>query len=292
MQLRSMIRRFFGNSRCAATLTVLGALAIVAMAAPPALAQYRAIPNYVGIGAGLQFRNDVNNHLSGVTPISPRIVSLPFLQLPGEQDGQEYWCMACQQTLPCQGAGLGALAVGSQGQWSCTSGAALPNGFPLGLDVSASSHRIKSLAANTTAGDAPSQGQSHLNDLATANANYNMGANRLQNLGGGAANGDALSYGQSGAVLNGLSLNSNPLGGLSAGTAAGQALTFAQIGAQLKINNAAIKVSSSSVAGASGSPLGIGAPASIVSGRALVLVFTVAGATPGVTLPSGFTAIR
>src|SRR5580704_8234262 len=118
MQLRSMIRRFFGNGRCAATLTVLGALAIVAMAAPPALAQYRAIPNYVGIGAGLQFRNDINNHLSGITPIAPRIVTLPFLQLPTEQDGQEYWCSDCQATSPCLGVGHGALALGVQGQWS------------------------------------------------------------------------------------------------------------------------------------------------------------------------------
>src|SRR5271154_6706421 len=201
MQLRSIVGMLAGKSRCAQMLT---ALIIVATAATVALAQYRAIPNYVGIGAGLQFRNDVNNHLSGVTPISPRIVSVPFLQLPGEQDGQEYWCLDCQQTLPCQGVGLGALAVGSQGQWSCTSGAPLPNGFPLGLDVSAGSHKIKGLAANTTTGDALSQGQSQLNDLATASANYNMGANRLQNLGSGAGNGDGLSYGQSGAILNGL----------------------------------------------------------------------------------------
>jgi hypothetical protein len=271
---------------------MLTAMMIVAMTATVALAQYRAIPNYVGIGAGLQFRNDVNNHLSGVTPISPRIVSLPFLQLPAEQDGQEYSCLDCQQTSPCQGGGLGALAIGSQGHWTCTSGAPLANGFPLGVDVSAGSHRIKGLAANSTTGDALSQGQSHLNDLATASANYNMGANRLQNLGSGAANGDALSYGQTGAILNGLNLNSGPFGGLGAATAAGQALTFGQIGAQLRINNAAINVVSSSVAGASGSPLGITAPASIVAGRAMVLVFTVAGSTPGVTLPSGFTAIR
>jgi hypothetical protein len=56
---------------------------------------------YTGIGAGQKFRNDVNNHLSGVTPIAPRIVSLPFAQLPSEQDGQEYWCLDCMRSNPC-----------------------------------------------------------------------------------------------------------------------------------------------------------------------------------------------
>jgi len=57
---------------------VVWALALV----PAALAQsgsapnYQAIPNYTGTGAGQQFRNDLNNHLSGVTPISPRIVKI------------------------------------------------------------------------------------------------------------------------------------------------------------------------------------------------------------------------
>ncbi len=292
MQLPSIIKRFTEQSRTARSLAALGALGLVVSTAVLAHAQYRAIPNYVGIGAGLQFRNDINNHLSGVTPIAPRIVSLPFVQLPVEQDGQEYWCPDCQQSSPCAGGGLGALAIGTQGGWSCTSGAPLANGFPLGVDVSAGTHRIKSLAPNSALGDALSQGQSHLNDLATASANYSMGSNRLQNLGSGAGNGDALSYGQSGALLNGLSLNSNPLGGLAAATVAGQALTFAQNGAQLKINNAAIGVASSSLAGASGTPLGISAPANIVAGRALVMVFTVAGSTPGVALPSGFTTIR
>src|ERR1700733_1532191 len=36
-------------------------------------AQYVPIPNYTGIGAGQQFRNDVNNHLSGVTAVAPRL---------------------------------------------------------------------------------------------------------------------------------------------------------------------------------------------------------------------------
>src|SRR5579859_731329 len=140
-----------GIVRYARAIVQLGTLAIMVGATAVANAQFRAIPNYVGVGAGLQFRNDINNHLSGAAPIAPRIASLPFGQLPTEQEGQEYWCPDCQQTNPCQGAGHGALALGSQGQWSCTSGATLTSGFPLTLDVSAGAHRIQSLAPNSTA---------------------------------------------------------------------------------------------------------------------------------------------
>lgn len=292
MRLYSSIKHGDCKLRHIRTIEILGTLVMILAAAAVAHAQYRAIPNYVGIGAGLQFRNDINNHLSGVTPIAPRIVTLPFLQLPTEQDGQEYWCSDCQATSPCQGVGHGALALGVQGQWSCTSGAPPGSAFPLSADVSAGTHKIKNLALNATTGDALSQGQSHLNDLTAANANYNMGANRLQNLGSGSTGGDALGFGQTGATLNGLNLNSNPLGGLSAGTAAGQALAFAQSGAQLTTNNATIAVVSSNLAGPSSSPLSIAAPAGITAGRALMLTFAVGGSTPGITLPSGFSAIR
>src|SRR5690349_6229817 len=106
-------------------LTRVGPLALACILAlsfsgQTVLAQYQPIPNYVGIGAGLQFRTDINIHLSGVTPIAPRLVSLNFAQLPHEQDGQLYWCPDCQQTNPCLGAGTGALALGSGGHFSCS----------------------------------------------------------------------------------------------------------------------------------------------------------------------------
>src|SRR5580698_813338 len=285
MRLYSSIKHGDCKVRRIRAIEILGTLVMIVAAAAVAHAQYRAIPNYVGIGAGLQFRNDVNNHLSGITPIAPRIVTLPFLQLPTEQDGQEYWCSDCQATSPCLGVGHGALALGVQGQWSCTSGSPPGTAFPLAADVSAGTHKIKNLALNSTTGDALSQGQSHLNDLTTANATYNMGANRLQNLGSGSTSGDALSFGQTGATLSGLNLNSNPLGGLSAGTAAGQALAFAQSGAQLTTNNATIAVVSSNLAGPSSSPLSITTPTGVTAGRALMLTFAVGGSTPGITLP-------
>ena len=292
MKRHSVMTGFAGIARYARTIATLGTLAIFAGAATFAHAQFRAIPNYVGIGAGLQFRNDINNHLSGVAPIAPRIVSLSFGQLPTEREGQEYWCSDCQQTNPCQGVGHGALALGSQGQWSCTSGATMANGFPLGIDVSAGAHRIQSLAPNSTTGDALSQGQSHLNDLTTASANYNMGANRLQNLGSGAASGDALSYGQTGAILNGLNLNSNPLGGLSPATANGQALTFAQSSAQLTTNQATGVFVSKADNSVSGTSIVITAPANIIAGNILVEVANWTSSTGTFTWPAGFTQIR
>jgi len=261
-------------------------------AATAAHAQFRAIPNYIGVGAGLQFRNDINNHFSGGAPITPRIASVLFAQLQTELEGQEYWCSDCQQTNPCLGTGSGALALGSHGQLSCTSGATLPNGFPLGLDVSAGTHRIKNLAVNSSTGDALSQGQSHLNDLTTASASYNMGANRLQNLGSAATNGDALSYGQSGAILNGLNLNAHTVTGLAPATASGQALAFAQNGAQLTTNQPSIAAVSTIENSGGGTPFVINAPAGIVSGNALVLVIGVFPNASSFTLPAGFSQIR
>ena len=105
------------------------ALTLCVIACGIAAAQYQPIPNYIGVGAGQKFRNDINNHLSGVTPIAPRIVSLPFAQLPSEQDGQEYWCLDCMRSNPCAGGGAGALAVGQRGAWSCTSGGSVNGVF-------------------------------------------------------------------------------------------------------------------------------------------------------------------
>src|ERR1700687_1299404 len=107
MKRYSALTAFKGIANCVPTLETLGALAIWVAAATVAHAQFRPIPNYVGIGAGAQFRNDVNNHLSGAAAVAPRLVSLPLAQLPTEQDGQEYWCSNCKQTDPCLSSGQG-----------------------------------------------------------------------------------------------------------------------------------------------------------------------------------------
>jgi hypothetical protein len=100
-----------------------------------ALAQYIPIPNYTGIGAGAEFRGDLNNHLSGATAIAPRLVPLPFVQLPAEEDGQLYWCSDCQQASRCVGGGAGALAIGAEGQWSCSSGGGAPGGSQYAIET-------------------------------------------------------------------------------------------------------------------------------------------------------------
>src|ERR1700741_401861 len=98
----------------------VGAIAL----AVSANAQYQPIPNYTGVGAGQQFRDDINNHLSGITPITPKLVPLNFalLATTPEQDGQLYWCRDCLAAPVCVGGGGGSVALGSGGQWTCNSG--------------------------------------------------------------------------------------------------------------------------------------------------------------------------
>jgi Pectate lyase superfamily protein len=195
-------------SRAAARhLTRVGPLALVcifvlSLPGQSVLAQYQPIPNYVGIGAGLQFRTDINNHLSGVTPIAPRLVSLNFAQLPHEQDGQLYWCPDCQQTNPCLGSGTGALALGSGGHFSCSFGGGGGSAFPLGGDVSAAGHHITNLAVDASTGDALSRNRSTLNSLAPPATNYSMANTTLTSMAAAAAAGQPLVYGQNSAQLS------------------------------------------------------------------------------------------
>jgi hypothetical protein len=86
---------------------------------PPSGA-YQPIPNYTGIGAGLLFRNAINDRFSGVQPVSPTIVNLSFANLPAEQDGALIYCNDCVAAVPCAAGGSGAWAFGAQGQWECT----------------------------------------------------------------------------------------------------------------------------------------------------------------------------
>ena len=117
---------------------------------PPAGA-YQAIPDFTGNNAGFSFRHAINDRLSGIQPISPRITSQTFSSLPAEQDGLLMFCNDCQQTIPCTHSGSGAWAFGQNGVWTCTA----PN----------------------TAGNVLFQGQSGalLNDLsASLNGTFNL----------------------------------------------------------------------------------------------------------------------
>jgi hypothetical protein len=80
---------------------------------------YHPIPNFIGQDAGLDFRNAINDRLSGAEVIAPRLGAVPFASLGPEQDGSQLYCSDCQATLPCTAGGSGAMASGINGQWQC-----------------------------------------------------------------------------------------------------------------------------------------------------------------------------
>ena len=90
----------------------LGSLLALAAMAGAAAAQYQPIPNFTGIGAGFNFRQAINQHLSGAQAIAPQIVGLPFASLPAEQDGLLLWCKDCQATSHA------APAAPGRGRWA------------------------------------------------------------------------------------------------------------------------------------------------------------------------------
>jgi hypothetical protein len=102
-------------------------LTICAIAAPvcaqqnlPPPGAYQPIPDFTGNLAGLAFRGAINDRLSGVQPITPRVTDQTFSSLPAETDGLLIFCKDCQQAIPCAGGGPGAWAFGQNGVWTCT----------------------------------------------------------------------------------------------------------------------------------------------------------------------------
>src|ERR1700676_4774053 len=105
----------------------LSILALLAFSLSSASAQnlpppgaYKPIPNFTGVGAGLQFRQAINSRLSGTQPILPMVVGPSFANLPAEQDGVLLYCKDCKHSTPCGTRGQGAWALGTRGHWSCT----------------------------------------------------------------------------------------------------------------------------------------------------------------------------
>src|ERR1700730_4090805 len=140
-----------------ATLSVMMLLAmsagVRAQNLPPPGA-YQPIPNFTGVGAGLQFRQAINDRFSGAMPIAPAVVRIAFANLPTEQDGALIYCTNCTKTIPCAAGGSGAWASGQNGQWMC----AAPAFSPIG-DVNFNGHRATNLASGAVAGDALTFGQ-------------------------------------------------------------------------------------------------------------------------------------
>jgi hypothetical protein len=137
------------------------AVANLSAQAPPNLpppAAYQSIPNFTGVGAGLQFREAINDRFSGVQPMSPMVVGPAFASLPSEQDGAILYCKDCKRATPCVGGGSGAWARGERGAWACTIGA-------LETNFSANSNKITSLANGSVTGDALPFGQTSGGDL-------------------------------------------------------------------------------------------------------------------------------
>jgi len=130
---------------------------------------YQPIPNFTGVGAGLQFREAINDRLSGTQPILPMVVSPTFVNLPAEQDGLMLYCKDCKRATPCVGGGSGAWARGNRGAWSCALDA-------LEANLNANGNKVTSLANGTNAGDAISFGQTSGGDLSGALPNPTVAA--------------------------------------------------------------------------------------------------------------------
>ena len=152
-------RRFF--ERAAAVLIpalapwifVFVAIGVHAQNLPPPGA-YPPIPNFTGVGAGLQFRQAINDRFSGAQPIAPTIVSLTFANLPTELDGGIIYCNNCAKTNPCTGGGSGAYAMGQNGEWTCA-----VSGFSPTANINFNAYKATNLASGTVDGDALAFGQ-------------------------------------------------------------------------------------------------------------------------------------
>ena len=96
MAFRRSFARAFGVLILALTPWILLVIAVHAQAPnlPPPGA-YKSIPNFAGVGAGLQFRQAVSDWLSGVQPIARTVARLAFANLPTEQDGALIYCTNC-----------------------------------------------------------------------------------------------------------------------------------------------------------------------------------------------------
>ncbi len=150
--------------RTVATVLILRAAAAAQNLPPPGA--YQPIPNFTGVGAGLQFREAINDRFSGAQAIAPSIASTALANLPPEQDGMLLFCNNCRSATPCVSGGGGAWALGTRGQWACASAA-------LEANLNANGNKVSSLAGATVNGDALAFGQTgaQLNTLSGSKLN-------------------------------------------------------------------------------------------------------------------------
>jgi len=151
MDFRRKISPTLGSGTIVALILLVGSTVLMAQNLPPPGA-YPPIPNFTGVGAGLQFREAINQRFSGAQPIAPAIVTPTFANLPPEQDGMILYCHDCRSAAPCVSGGAGAWAVGTRGQWACA-------GAALEAALNANGNKVSNLAGATINGDALAFGQ-------------------------------------------------------------------------------------------------------------------------------------
>ena len=151
MDLRRKISPGIRRAMFAATILLVVSAGARAQNLPPPGA-YQPIPNFTGVGAGLQFRGAINARFSGAQPIEPSIVTPTFSNLPPEQDGMILFCKDCRSATPCVSGGAGAWALGTRGQWACA-------GAALEAALNANGNQVSNLASGTVNGDALAFGQ-------------------------------------------------------------------------------------------------------------------------------------
>lgn len=168
-------------------MTIAALILIAASADAPAQnlpppGAYQPIPNFTGVGAGLQFREAINQRFSGAEPIAPSIVTPTFANLPPEQDGTVLYCKDCRTAVPCVSGGAGAWALGTRGQWACA-------GAALEATLNANGNKVSNLAPAMIGGDALAFGQTgaQLNTLSGAkldgsDAITNVSLNGVENV--------------------------------------------------------------------------------------------------------------
>ncbi|HLX06023.1 MAG TPA: hypothetical protein VKR28_10835, partial [Candidatus Binatus sp.] len=181
MDFRRKISPALRGTAIVALILIVASTNASAQNLPPP-GSYLPIPNYTGVGAGLQFREAINARLSGSQPIAPAIVTPTFANLPAEQDGMLLYCQDCKSAVPCVNGGEGAFALGTRGQWICA-------GAALEAALNANGNKISNLASATINGDALAFGQSgaQLNTLSGSkldgsDAIVNLSLNGVKNV--------------------------------------------------------------------------------------------------------------
>ena len=117
---RKISRTLRGVTFAAMVLLVASAKALAQNLPPPGA--YQPIPNFTGVGAGLQFREAINERFSGAQPIAPTLVPITAAQLAAMPaiNGGLLYCTNCQGNASCSSGGTGSVAFGMGGDWNCS----------------------------------------------------------------------------------------------------------------------------------------------------------------------------